>query len=232
MAVGTSMALSSYAEAMLQVFNESSLKADAGVQAMMMYLLAYPNQTVGDLASATGFGEARTRDYLAALGDFVDVSDDMWAASARGRAAIEYLAAVGAGSAKAPLPSGTVSLTAAEAKRWDEVKRIVMDTPPRLASKTLREQYEHWFHFMESNPPKTATEVDARYTSPKPGEVDASCTFMNQHNNGITVHRPGTQPVVDFGLLLGAFRQTDDDSLVDSDGPLIEKALRLGLTFW
>lgn len=231
MAVGA-MTLSTYAETMLQVFDESSLKADAGVQAVMTYLLAYPRQTIGDLASATGFDEAQMQDYLSALGDLVELSGTTWSASARGRSEIEHLLAVGTGRAKGARPSGTVGLTAAEAKRWEEVKRIIMDTPVNSFSKTLREQYEHWFRFVESIPPKTVAEVTAVYQCPKPGEAEADCTFGNQGNIGITIHRPGTQPVVDFGALLRHFRQTDDDSLVDSDGPLIEKALDLGLTFW
>lgn len=231
MAVGA-MTLSAYAETMLQVFDESSLKTDAGVQAVMTYLLAYPGQPIGDLASATGFDEVRVQGYLSALGDLVELSGARWSASARGRSEIEHLLAVGTGRAKGTRPSGTVGLTAAEAKRWEDVKRIVMDTPVSSFSKTLREQYEHWFRFAESNPPKTLAEVLAVYTRPKPGEVEASCTFGNQASMGITIHRPGTQPVVDFGSLLRHFRRTDDDSLVDSDGPLIEKALGLGLTFW
>ncbi|WP_224078073.1 hypothetical protein [Cupriavidus laharis] len=226
------MTLSAYAETMLQVFDESSLKTDAGVQAVMTYLLAYPGQTIGDLASATGFDETRMQDYLSALGDLVELRGATWSASARGRSAIEHLMAVGTGRAKGARPSSTVGLTAAEAKRWEEVKRIVMDTPVDSSSETLREQYEHWFRFAESNPPKTVAEVDAVYTRPKPGEAEAHCTFGNQGSMGITIHRPGTQPVVDFGSLLRHFRQTDDDSLVDSDGSLIEKALGLGLTFW
>lgn len=232
MTVSARVAFSSYAEAMLQAFDESSLKADAGVQAVMTYLLAYPGQTIGDLASATGFDEARMHDYLAALGDLVEVSGDTWSASARGCSEIEHLLAVGAGRAKSSRPSGAVGLTAAEATRWEDVKRIVMDTPSHGSSKTLREEYEHWFRFAVSNPPKTTAEVDAGHFSPKPGEAEADSTFGNQQNIGMTVHRPGTQPVVEFGRLLRAFRVTDDDSLVDSDGPLIEKALGLGLTFW
>lgn len=232
MTVSACVALSAYAEATLQVFDESSLKSDAGVQAVMTYLLAYPGQTIGDLASATGFDEARMHDYLAALGDLVEASDDTWSASARGCSEIEHLLAVGAGRAKRSRLSGTVGLSAAEATRWEDVKRIVMDTPSRGASKTLREQYEHWFRFAASNPPKTAAEVDAVSFSPTPGEIEASCTFGNQQNIGMTVHRPGTQPVVEFGQLLRAFRVTDHDSLVDSDGPLIKKALGLGLTLW
>lgn len=232
MVAGACMTLNAYTEAMLQLFDESSLKTDAGVQAVMTYLLAYPGQTIGDLAGATGFDEARVRDYLSALGDLVELSGATWSASTRGRSEIEYLLAIGAGRAKGPWPPGAAGLTAAEAKRWEEVKRIVMDTPSFAASKPLRAEYEHWFRFVDSNPPKTLAEVTAVYFRPKPGEAEANCTFRNQGNIGLTIHRPGTQPVVDFGALIRAFQQTDDDSLLDSDGPLIEKALGLGLTFW
>lgn len=43
---------------------------------------------------------------------------------------------------------------------------------------------------------------------------------------GITVHQPGTQPVIDFENLQEAF------GFHDSDDQLIRKALGLGRTFW
>lgn len=226
--------LNGYAEAILKVFDEASLKTDAGVQAVTTYLLAYPGQSIEDLAGAAGFDEARVRDYLSALGDLVEADGTTWRLSARGRSEIEHALAAAVGSAKGALSSGAAGLTAAEAERWEEVKRIVMDTVPASlpGMESLRTQYEHYFSFVDSNPPKTLDEATATYSYPKPGETDASCTFLNQGNIGLTVHRPGTRPAVDFGALIKGFQENDDDCLLDSDGPLIYKALDLGLTFW
>jgi hypothetical protein len=225
--------LNSYAEALLQAFDESSLKTDAGVQAVLTYLLAYPGQTIGDLAGATGFDDADVRGYLSALGDLVESDGATWRPSARGRAEMEHALATAVGSVTSARPSGAAGLTAAEAARWEEVKRIVMDTVPGLMeTETLRAQYEHYFSFVDSNPPKTLDEATAGYSHPKPGETDAEITFGNQGNMGLTVHRPGTQPAVEFGTLIQRFQESDDDCLLDADGPLIYKALALGLTFW
>lgn len=226
--------LNSYAEALLQAFDESSLKTDAGVQAVLTYLLAYPGQTIGDLAGATGFDDADVRGYLSALGDLVESDGAIWRASARGRAEIEHALAAAVGSVKDSGASGAAGLTTAEAGRWEEVKRIVMDTVPEyiLGGKSLRAQYEHYFSFVDSNPPQTLDEATSPYARGLPGETDASLTFSNQSNIGLTVHRPGAQPAVDFGSLIETFQKTDDDCLLDSDGLLIYKALGLGLTFW
>jgi hypothetical protein len=137
------------------------------------------------------------------------------------------------GSVKGSRAAGAVGLTAAEAKRWEEVKRIVMDTVPKRlpGEKSLRAQYRHYFSFVDSNPPQTFDEAISPYARGLPGETDASLTFENQGNFGLTVHRPGTQPAVKFDALITTF-QEDDDCLLDSDGPLIHKALGLGLTLW
>lgn len=230
---GNHFELNTYAEAQLQALDEPSLKSDAGVQAVITTLLAYPRQTIQDLSDVTGFHEERVRKYLDALGDFVESDGAGWSVSARGKSGIEYALAVGTGRAKAGGSFSITALTAVEAKRWTEVKRIVMDTSPsRPGEKTLRTQYEHWFHFADSNPPKTLAEATAQHFTPKPGEADASVTFGNQPYMGLTIHRPGTIPTVDFGTLIQRFQVTDDDSLIDSDGLLIQKALGLGLSFW
>ncbi len=225
--------LNGYADALLQVFDEASLKTDAGVQAVMTYLLAYPGQSVEDLAGMMGFDEARVRDYLSALGDLVESDGATWRPSARARSDIEHALATTVGSVKGPRPASAVGLTAAEAKRWEEVKRIVMDTESKyIVGKSLRAQYEHYFNFVDSNPPQTLAEATSPYARGLPGETHAFLTFQNQGNIGLTVHRPGTQPAVDFGTLITMFQENDDDCLLDSDGLLIQKALGLGLTFW
>lgn len=226
--------LNGYADALLQVFDEASLKTDAGVQAVMTYLFAYPGQSIEDLASMAGFDEAKLRDYLAALGDLVESDGATWHPSARGRSEVEHALAAAAGSVTSSGPSGAVGLTSAEAKRWEEVKRIVMDTVPEYlpGGRSLRAQYGHYFSFVDSSPPKTLDEAISPYARGLPGETDASLTFFNQSNIGLTVHRPGAQPAVDFGRLIKTFQESDDDCLLDSDGPLIFKALGLGLTFW
>lgn len=226
--------LSGYAEALLQAFDESSVKTDAGVQAVLTYLLAYPGQTIGDVAGATGFDDADVQGYLSALGDLVESDGVTWRPSARGHAEIEHVLAAAVGSVTSTRPSGAAGLTAAEAARWEEVKRIVMDTPPDAlySDASLREQYEHYFNFVDSNPPKTLKQATATYSHPKPGETDAHITFANQGNIGLTVHRPGTQPAVEFGTLITKFQLKRADRLLNSDGLLIPKALGLGLTFW
>jgi len=226
--------LNGYTEALLQVFNEASLKTDAGVQAVMTYLLVYSGQSIEDLAGMTGFDEAKLRDYLAALGDLVESDGATWRPTARARSEVEHALATAVGSVKGSLPASAVGLTAAEAKRWEEVKRIVMDTVPKYlpGEESLRAQYEHYFSFVDSNPPQTLDEAISPYARGLPGETDASLTFDNQGNIGLTVHRPGTQPAVEFSALIKTFQENDDDCLLDSDGPLILKALSLGLTFW
>lgn len=221
--------LNGYTEALLQVFNEASLKTDAGVQAVMTYLLEYSGQSVEDLAGMTGFDEAKLRDYLSALGDLVESDGAIWRPSAQGRAEIGHSLAAAVNSVTSAPTSGAAGLTAVEAKRWEEVKRIVMDTAPNDSmSVPLRAQYEHWFNFTDSNlPPKTS---GPRHL--KPGELDANITFNNQGNRGITIHRPGTQPAVYFDNLRTTFQVKKSDSLQHSDGQLIHKALGLGLTFW
>lgn len=182
----------------------------------------------------TGFDEAKLRDYLVALGDLVETDGATWRPSALGRSEVEHTLAAATGSAKGSGPSGVTGLTAAEAKRWEEVKRIVMDTVPEYlpGGTSLRAQYGHYFSFVDSNPPQTLGEAISPYARGLPGETAASLTFFNQSNIGLTVHRPGAQPAVDFGLLIKTFQESDDDCLLDSDGPLIYKALGLGLTFW
>jgi hypothetical protein len=208
--------LNGYAEAVLQVFDESSMKTDAGVQAVMTYLLAYPGQSIEDLAGAAGFDEARVRDYLSALGDLVEADGTTWRLSARGRSEIEHTLAAVVGSVKGARSPGAAGLTAAEAARWDEVKSVVMDSSDTY-EKSLRTQFEQLFLVTDSSPG----------TSPShPAEVVASCTFHNQGNWGITVHRPGTEPVIFFEHLQKTF------GLEPSDETLIRKALGLGLTFW
>jgi hypothetical protein len=226
--------LNEYAEAQLQVFNNASLKTDAGVQSVLTYLLAYPGQSVQDVANVTGFDEVRVGDYLSALGDLVESDGAMWRPSARARTEIEYALAISTGSAKSSSLTRAAALTAKEAERWEEIKRIIMDTTPEYlpGEKSLREQYTHYFSFVDSSPPKTLDEAISPCARGLPGETIASLTFSNQNNIGITVHRPGTQPAIDFGLLIKLFQENDDDCLHDSDGPLILKALALGLTFW
>ncbi len=208
--------LNGYADALLQVFNEASLKTDAGVQAVMTYLLAYPGQAIEDLAGMTGFDEAKLRDYLAALGDLVESDGPTWRPTARGRSEIEQALTAATGSAKGSGPSGVTRLTAAEAKRWEEVKHIVMDSAG-AHEEPLRTQFEHWFRVTDSSPGTLP---------PYPTEAEASCTFHNQGNTGITIHRPGTQPVIDFENLESTF------GLHAADDQIIRKALGLGLTFW
>jgi hypothetical protein len=208
--------LNGYAEALLQAFDESNMKTDAGVQAVLTYLLAYPGQTSGDLASATGFDDAAVRGYLSALGDLVESDGAIWRASARGCAEIEHALAAAVGSVKGSGAAGAAALTAAEAKRWDDIKRIVMDSSSAV-DESLRTQFEHWFRVTDSIPKTSHTDRT---------EAEASCTFHNQGNMGITIHRPGTQPVIDFENL------TDTFGLDASDRAVILKALGLGLTFW
>lgn len=226
--------LDCYAEALLHLFDEASLKTDAGVEAIMTHLLACPGQPIEDVASTTGFDEVQVRDYLSALGDLLEADGTRWRLSARGRSEIERALATAFGSAKGIRPSGALGLSAAEAERWEEVKRIVMDTVPEYlpGGASLRAQYEHYFSFVDSNPPATLDEAFSPSSPRKPGETTASLTFSNQGNIGLTVHRPGTQPAVDFGSLVKTFQENDDDCLLDSDGPLILKALSLGLTLW
>lgn len=228
------IALNGYAEVLLKLFDEASLKADAGVQAVMTYLFAYSGQSVEDIANVTGFDEIRVRNYLSALGDLVESDGVTWRPSPRARAETEHALAIATGGVKSSWPAGAAGLAAKEAERWNEVKRIVMDTIPEYlpGGKSLREQYEHYFSFVDSNPPQTLDEAISPYARGLPGETIASLTFSNQSNVGITVHRPGTQPAIDFRLLVKMFQEDDDDCLLDSDGPLILKALGLGLTFW
>jgi len=208
--------LNGYAEVLLRAFDESSMKTDAGVQAVLTYLLVYPGQTIEDVAGMTGFDEATVRDYLSALGDLVESDGATWRSSARGRSEIEHALAAAVSSVTSTRPSGAAGLTAAEAKRWEEVKSIVMDSSSTY-DESLRTQFEHLFRITDSSP-GTA--------HPHPAEAEASCTFHNQGNCGITVHRPGTQPVIYFKNLKREF------DLRDSDEALIQKALGLGLTFW
>lgn len=207
--------LSGYAEALLQVFNESSLKTDAGVQAVMTYLLAYSGQSVDDVAGVTGFDEAKVRDYLSALGDLVESDGAIWRPSTRGRAEVEHALGAATGSAKGSGPSGVTGLTAAEAERWEDVKHYVMDSAGAY-DEPLSTQFEHFFRVTDSSPG----------TYPHSAEVEASCTFGNQGNTGITIHRARTQPVIYFENLKRTF------GLSPSDEALIQKALSLGLTFW
>lgn len=208
--------LNGYADKLLQVLNEASLKTDAGVQAVMTYLLAYSGQSIEDLAGMTGFDEATVRDYLSALGDLVESDGATWRPSARGRSEIEHALAAATGSVASSGPSGMAGLTAAEAKRWEKVKSIVMDSSSTY-DESLRTQFEHLFRITDSSPGTS---------HPHPAEAVASCTFHNQGNRGITVHRPGAQPVIYFRNLKREF------DLRDSDEALIQKALGLGLTFW
>jgi hypothetical protein len=208
--------LNGYAEALLRALDESSMKTDAGVQAVLTYLLAYPGQTIEDMAGATGFDDANVRGYLLALGDLVELDGTAWRPSARGRAEIEHALTAAVGSVRSTRPSGAAGLTAAEAKRWEEVKSTVMDSSSTY-DESLRTQFEHLFRITDSSPGAS---------HPHPAEAEASCTFHNQGNRGITVHRPGTQPVIYFENLKREF------DLRDSDRTLIMKALSLGLTFW
>lgn len=225
--------LKTYAEAVLQLFDESSMKADAGVQAVMTYLLVYPGQSIEDLAGTTGFDEARVRDYLSALGDLAEQSGAAWHPSARGRSEIERVLATAGGSGTSSGATAGARLTAAEAIRWEEIKRIVMDTSPgAVYPGTLRARYEHYFSFVDSNAPITLEEATFPGLRSRPGEADAHYTFACQGQVGLTVHRPRTQPAVDFGALIKTFQQSHADRLLDSDGTLIQKALGLGYTFW
>ena len=208
--------LNGYADALLPVFDDASLKTDAGVQAVMTYLLAYPGQSIEDLASMTGFDEAKLRAYVAALEDLVESDGATWRPSARARSEIEHALAAAWGSVTSSGPSSMVGLTAAEAKRWEEVKSIVMDSSSTY-EESLRTQFEHLFRITDSTPGTS---------HPHPAEAGASCTFHNQGEWGITVHRPGTQPVIYFENLQTTF------GLDPSDETLIRKALGLGLTFW
>lgn len=225
--------LKAYAKAVLQVFDESSMKTDAGAQAVMTYLLVYPGQSIEDLAGIMGFDEARVRDYLSALGDLAEQTGTAWHPSARGRSEIERVLATAGGSRTSSGAAAAAGLSATEAKRWEEVKRIVMDTSPgALYLGTLRAQYEHYFSFVDGNAPMTLEEAAFPGLSSRPGEAHAQYTFAVQGQVGLTVHRPGTQPAVDFGALIKTFQQSPLDRLLDSDGTLIQKALGLGHTFW
>lgn len=208
--------LQGYAESLLRVLDEASLKTDAGVQAVMTYLLAYSGQSIEDLAGMTGFDEATVRNYLSALGDLVESAGATWHPSARGRSEIEHALVPATGSVASSRPSGMAGLTAAEAKRWEKVKNIVMDSSSTY-DESLRTQFEHLFRITDSSPGTS---------HPHPAGAEASCTFHNQGNRGITVHRPGTQPVIYFENLKREF------DLRDSDEALIQKTLGLGLTFW
>lgn len=224
---------SNYAHAMLALLDEATVKSDAGVQAIFTYLLAYPNLAFSDLASLTGFDEDKLINYLEALEGLVEFDGTVWSISDAGDASIKAVLAVASGKVKLSASSTAMAFSVAELARWEEVKRIVMDTPPvHSISKTCREQFEDWFSFVDSNPTLTLEEVVDVCRALNPGENDAAIAFSRQINNGITIHRPGTQPVINFSALIKAFQRGGADNILDEDGPLIEKALGLGLTFW
>jgi len=224
---------SNYAHAMLALLDEAAVKSDAGVQAIFTYLLAYPSLAFSDLASLTGFDEDKLRNYLEALGGLVEFDGTVWSISDAGDASIKAVLAVASGKVKLSASSTAMALSVTELTRWEEVKRIVMDTPYKFSfGATSRELFERWFSFVDSNPTATLEEATAYYQIPNPDEIGASIVFKNQANAGITIHRPGTQPIIYFRALIKTFQMGGKDNILDEDGPLIEKALSLGLTFW
>jgi len=224
---------SNYANVMLDLLNEATVKSDAGVQAIFTYLFAYPSLSLPDFASLTGFDEDNLRRYLEALGDLVEFDGTVWSISEAGNASMKAVLAVASARGKHSTSSISTALSVAELARWEEVKRIVMDTPYKSSSgETIRECFEQWFSFVDSNPTPTLEEVTAEYRVSNNDETKASLVFLNQANAGITVHRPGTQPVIYFHNLIKTFQMGGRDNILDEDGPLIEKALSLGLTFW
>lgn len=221
-----------YAHAILSFFDEPTEKSDAGVQAVFTYLLAYPNSAISDLIALTGFDEEKLRNYLDALGTLVAFDGIVWSISDFGYEKMKSELPITPGKLKLSTYLVPVGLSAAELSRWEEIKRIVMDTSPQPPhGATIRQDFESWFSYVDSNPPPTLKDVSGGRT-PNPGEANAVMAFTRQGAYGVAIHRPGTQPVVDFGRLIKTFQFGGKDNILDGDGPLMEKALSLGLTLW
>ncbi|MBR8283917.1 hypothetical protein [Burkholderia vietnamiensis] len=192
------------ASRLLDALDGASLSTDAGVQAVLYYIAAYPGQIVRDIAACTGFTEAQVEAYIAALESFITDRGPGYELNSKGEDVIsgKYVA--------------SASLTPAQLARWEKIKEIVMDTVPSLTGpNTLRKLMEnHFDEFMNSSKigshDKNQIEVD----------------FLNQATRGITIHSPGTIPAIFFRNLK---REYD---LEEEDEQIIREALAAGLTFW
>lgn len=206
-----------FAHRLLNGLDEASLRTDAGVQAVITYLAAYPGQFITDIASATGFTDSAVANYISALGLLVENKDDTYRLSDAGSTLIEHAVTE---APIAPSKRSSSSLTAAQLTRWAEIKTIVMDTPELIGSAivnpTQREQMTLFFEVLDGV--RTATADEA---------LDMNIHFANQGIQGISLHRPGTSPAFYFNNLANSY-----ESLDDSDEEIIELALRAGLTFW
>ncbi|MFM2007537.1 MAG: hypothetical protein RLZZ09_3192 [Pseudomonadota bacterium] len=72
------MITSAVAIEIVELLEAPTLLTDAGVHGVFLSLLAYPCQTIGDLAANTGFDENIVVIYLNALGTIVLNNNDTW----------------------------------------------------------------------------------------------------------------------------------------------------------
>lgn len=72
-------------ERLLELLEPASLKTDAGVLVVLLWLITYRAQTAADLAAATGFTVERIAGYLQALGELVENDASFWWVSEAGQ---------------------------------------------------------------------------------------------------------------------------------------------------
>ncbi|WP_250522813.1 MULTISPECIES: hypothetical protein [unclassified Caballeronia] len=188
----------------LDALDGASLSTDAGVQAVLYYIAAYPGQMASDIAASTGFTEARVEAYIAALAPFITDRHSGYELNSRGEDVLS-----------GKLVSST-SLTPAQLARWEEVKEIVMDTlPDGRGPNTVRQLMEKHFDVYRGLVKSSSRD-----------EPQMLADYLNQANRGITIHEPGATPAVFFPNLKSTFELEDEDEEV------IRGALAAGLTFW
>ena len=189
---------------LLDALDGASLSTDAGVQAVLYYIAAYPGQMASDIAASTGFTSARVEAYIAALAPFITDRCPGYELNSRGEDVV------------AGKLVSSASLTPAQLARWKEIKEIVMDTlPDTRGPNTVRQLMQNHFD---------AYRGLAKLSSGD--ELQMLADYLNQANRGITIHEPGATPAIFFPHLKRTFELEDDDEEV------IRDALAAGLTFW